>query len=149
MKKATRAQSARRLNLLADFLEKFVPPAKLAMKYWTEDTATGGASAKMANECGTAGCAVGWGMTIPVFRAEGLKAGQDTWNDHCAPKYEGQIGWRAACAFFGVTWMDEGEGDYLFSGRSYPRKVKPAAVAKRLREFAKTRKVPAKYKRYD
>lgn len=62
------AESARRLNLLADFLEK-LSPARFDYGRWVGDSWAG----KQDLSCGTTACALGWAAAIPEFQALGLE----------------------------------------------------------------------------
>lgn len=61
-------ESARRLLVLAEFLEK-LPMARFDYQSWVGNDWKG----KQDLSCGTTACALGWAATMPEFRALGLR----------------------------------------------------------------------------
>lgn len=106
-------ESARRLLVLAEFLEK-LPPERFNFSTWVGDDWKGAADLS----CGTVACALGWATAIPEFAAAGLhletvildKGTEDetreTW-----PVCGEEESETAACAPFLLTWE---EADFLF-----------------------------------
>ncbi len=118
-----------RLLKLAEFL-KTVPREKFDMNVWASDDAT-------KNNCGTAGCAVGWAATC--FKRSGfyLDNSYCEFNHPPIPAYKEFTDWNAVREFFKIT-LDESY--YLFSPSTYFRgdkKPSPQTVAKRIQQFVK------------
>ena len=107
-----------RLTHLAALLDT-VPSERFNLSLWVDST----------QECGFAGCAVGWATHDRALKAEGL-----TFDDSCgagAPTFEGLRNWPAVELFFG---LEVGAADHLFGPWNYPGPRTPAAVAARIRE---------------
>lgn len=129
----TTAQRRKLLNVVADFIEP-LPRKKLDMDVFGVETdfvdPSGGRLVSVGptmHDCGTAGCALGWAVSIPAVAAAGL-----------APKNLLGVGdpWKIAAKTFGI---DEHLSIVLFGhGRRGHRT--PAQVAKNLRYAAKTGK---------
>lgn len=128
-----------RLLKLADFLDT-VPRKKFDLYNWitkkSNNTAT---TIDHIKECGFAGCAVGWAMTLPSFKKAGLKTIKDNnlfYNDEyfSVPYYKGHENWYAVSKFFGISTYDAGD---LFRIESYSSNATPKMVARRIRKFVK------------
>jgi hypothetical protein len=115
-----------RLLKLADFLETKVPRKQFNMDVW-----------KFEDACGTVGCALGWGCSIPSFRKAGLKLVWDSEHISAHVKYgDERIGEDAAEDFFHIE-LKEAEDLFLdLYGDKSPNET-PKQVAKRIRKFVK------------
>ncbi len=105
----------RRLLVLADFLETKVPREHFDMGTWW---------------CKSAGCAIGWGCTIPEFQAAGLRIDRR----FATPTFAGNFGHDAAAAFFGIA---PGSAFDLFNAAFQTGNLNrgPHEVAGRIRAF--------------
>lgn len=76
------------------------PDERVRLAEWrlSENQEDNGISDKeLVNTCGTTGCAIGWGTSLPIFRALGLKMKIGH------PQYDSVEGWEAVCRFFEIT----------------------------------------------
>jgi hypothetical protein len=141
MTKAEIRTSAKRLLLLADFLEE-LPPGRFDYAQWAGMDWQG----KEDLSCGTSACALGWATTMPVFRRLGLRlvknayglgavcmAGQDTVTAGIDTSFN------AAAEVFK---LDDEEAEFLFGperdycGDESPREdALPSDVAAHIRAF--------------
>lgn len=87
-------KAVERLTMLSNFLDDLQLhwPDKFDMKDWHVDRTL----------CGTRACAVGWGATMPEFRAMGLHLA-DGFNNSKRPAFGVLLGQQAVCQFFDVT----------------------------------------------
>lgn len=88
-------KAVERLTMLSNFLDDLQPqwPDKFDMKDWHADRAL----------CGTRACAVGWGATMPEFRAAGLRLAYGFNSSKRRPAFGALSGREAVCQFFDVT----------------------------------------------
>jgi hypothetical protein len=80
------------------------------------------------HDCGTAGCAVGYAMQMPIFNELGFSYHAER------PSYNGKRDWEAVQCFFDLTFD---QSQYLFYGPQYPNCWDTTAeeVAFRIFEF--------------
>src|SRR5215472_17893577 len=97
LKKATLETGLRRLEKLADFLEK-LPSGRFYYGHWIDTEKWEGAADL---SCGTTACALGWGTAIPSFRKAGLRM-----KKHGLPAFGKSEGMDAGARFFGITHAD-------------------------------------------
>jgi hypothetical protein len=126
----------RRLATLARFLRR--NNEKIKEHFHLEDWAGSNefpfkvGALKLIN-CGTVGCAVGFGTLIPSFKKAGLHLEKSAdWSDRAAIVFDGHRGWRAVEEFFG---LDDGDSLHLFSASRYPTGAGPLDVAERIESF--------------
>lgn len=123
------AINAKRLLKLADYLET-VKPALFRLDVFGYE-----------QECGFAGCAVGWAAHAKLFA--GLK-----FETCLGPIYQGASGWEAVAKVFGFS-VDDPDGfisidaKNLFHDSAYPPHPKPNTVAKRIRKFVRDNQTSA------
>ena len=100
------ANHARRLTVLADFLEGFKEEVDrhFDLALWFSGGGKG-------TRCGTVACACGWACTIPSLQADGLRL-----TDAGVPYFDGVEGFDAIEEFFGQTSKD---ADSLFDIYAY------------------------------
>lgn len=109
---------------LAEMLETAELPGEFDMDVWFHK----------GEECGTAGCAIGWG--IELGRLPGLVLLDE------APRFEGTDYWRETSfgtitKYFGVSTV---EAEYLFLSESYDNdEPTRQEVADRIKEFVNER----------
>ncbi len=145
-----RAESARRLLVLADFLDT-IPLKRFDYETWA------GASWKGKKDlsCGTTACALGWATTIPAFKKLGLKLVRvKEYGEYIAfPVCGTAEGSDAACEPF---LLSDGESLHLFTphtrlwdgvtmvdGNYSPgEKATPKQVAKHIRSFVAKHRAP-------
>lgn len=106
----------------------------LSVGQYRFDMVTWGTSSD-PNDCGFAGCAIGWATSIPAFKYAGFKL--DDKNPH--PTWKELNNWNAVKAFFDITFQD---ASYLFDSWSYTtrngnrkKNLSPVEVADRIRDF--------------
>lgn len=134
--KPKRASAARRrklLNLIADFIEA-VPKNKFNMDILGVHFSgmDGGGNdvytAPTLHNCGTAGCALGWACSIPAVAAAGVGPAEVAEGDQ----------WEAAAVALGMRYV---EAEVLFGPARRGHRT-PIEVAKNIRHFARTGRVP-------
>jgi hypothetical protein len=121
-----------KLEILAKFLEELdTTKVKFEMDYWgilpleKED--------EEAWSCGFAGCAAGWGASIPELRAAGLEFHK--YGRSFSLVYDGYMSENALAAFFEI---DLETVDRFFMPSTYQIKIEditPKKVAARIREY--------------
>jgi hypothetical protein len=85
--------------------------------------------------CNTAGCALGWGPTVPQLRKEGLRLRRSCIDgiNEINVVFRRRRGYAAGRAFFGLTMA---ESEYLFDPSTYRSgwadSIQPKAVAARM-----------------
>ena len=129
----SRAVGNRRLLKLAAHLEK-IPRERFEFAHWRYEPLT------EDRGCGTVGCAVGHACEIPSFRRAGLR--MTVLNDDGAtPEFGGELGFRAAALFFGISDCDS---CFLFSPSSsrLGDGATPKRVAEHIREFVRNNPPP-------
>lgn len=143
------ADGVRRLLILATFLEGLeISDESFDLDDW----------GVRSHECGTVGCAVGWGTLCPELKAEGLTQHGTNLSPRYSPDGENSTvgGWEAVGMFFGMGNADgqfedvqtggssrvllkevsERVHSVLFDSYFYPRGVKRQDVVARIREVA-------------
>lgn len=113
-----------RLRILAAWL-KTVPPKRFDLSVWSSGRSAPGD--KRAN-CGTVGCAVGWGAACPQLRRMGLGL------DGGYPRYGHLSFWEAVEAFFGLS-ADEAESLFHEDCYTAGRGTRLPTVIKRIESF--------------
>lgn len=123
--KNTLSVGYRRLLKLADVLD-VVPRDRFDMSRWTSGVGFA------PGRCGTAGCAAGWGATIPEFALAGF-----TLDGEGGVRCEVYSGYDACEEFFGkgVPRRRIAELRELFAPDSYADHDNPRIVAKSIRAF--------------
>jgi hypothetical protein len=127
--------NARRLLLLADFLEK-LPRKRFNYNTWVGDSWEGAKDLS----CGTTACALGWAATIPILRRAGLELRQSrAGNGYVALRGKrvsehNDPSFLAAMHVFDIC---EDDVHYLFTpyGSRLLPTVGPKAVAKHIRRY--------------
>lgn len=128
-----------RLLELAAFLDD-VPDEAFNMRNWVASEATK-PEGDVKGDCGFAGCAIGWaihadlvpGMTFNEITKEEAEKSVIPTRLRYFPKYEGWTGFHAVAKAYEITPF-EAEG--LFdTGGYWPRPIKPAHVAAKIRAF--------------
>lgn len=131
-----------RLLKLASILDT-VPRKKFNLEYWISNQSDEQPTTGTVNECGTAGCAIGWAMSDRGFRKAGLKPTIDDIGFFVRkhfitiPYYKGAKNFEAVALFFGI---EENQAEHLFLDWYYPEqgnKTTPKQVAKKIRKFVK------------
>lgn len=132
-----------RLLILADALRTRIPADKFDLTVWrkqSDETDEDGAleenasDEELLNQCGTAGCAVGWACALPEFKEEGLSWCEGSANPlFTVPKTQ-YGGWEAVEAFFDIDYK---QARSFFGSESHPRNAKPEVVAAKIEEFCK------------
>lgn len=128
-----RAEFARRLLVLADFLDR-LPWHRFDLTSWV------GCAWKGAQDlsCGTTACALGWAATIPEFRDLGLRLrrnGEPGGNGF--PTVDGLDPYATASVIFGLT-LEEFDRLFIpFNGPGrHPMNANPGRVANVIRMLA-------------
>jgi hypothetical protein len=87
-----------------------------------------------AHECGTTACAMGWAVTIPEFRRDGLTLINVGVGDFMSmsPCFDSRLGYHAADAFFGIP---HDIALHFFSPSAYINEPGPEDVANRIDLF--------------
>jgi hypothetical protein len=112
-----------RLLKLADFLDQLPTPEKqFDLACWANGPLS-------LNDCGSAGCALGWATVR--FRRQGFVL---TGVYSKLPEYQGNGWYHAAVAFFDITYE---EAEFLFCPNYYHRGggTHVSTVTKRIRKF--------------
>lgn len=122
------AQGRRLLELVLEKLIKVVPAERLDMgSYFQDREEKTGIDSKdvryvtvpFAEEnCGTAGCVLGWGTTIPEWKAAGFVRLGDNLTPRLVDQNGNEVasGYEAARRLLGLSY---GEAHYLFNPNSY------------------------------
>lgn len=136
-----------RMRQLADFLET-VPPSKFDLSQWEVEAYVPAKTFLFGlihwkDECGFAGCAMGWAAFSELFPGLSLmKQYEDDWH-YTTVLYRGFTDYRAVAFLFGIS---ERAATYFFAPNSCKIKPEPGDVAARLNRFAD--KVENRLKRY-
>jgi hypothetical protein len=114
-----------RLTMLADYMDGLHPrwPDKFDMSVWRKERPF----------CGTRACALGWGTTMPEFRAMGLRLTTE-WPRGLVPTYQGKTHWEALALFFDIAPK---QAETLFSGDLQQSVETPQEWATHCRTFIK------------
>lgn len=139
MDPADKAESARRLLVLAKFLEQKVPRKMfdytVIMEGNTEEPLN-------PNHCGSVGCAIGWMPSIPLFKKmgaapdEGGIRDRDGNHDFSAAAYMCLMTRDEASSLFS-PWVGGAIGLAPLTGSATPKQV-----AKKIRQFVKLYRAP-------
>lgn len=108
-----------------------VPKERFGLNFWRTNNVNYHEvdDVSLLQDCGTAGCAMGWACAYPLFKEQGLQYGFD---GNAKPHFNGRSGYRAASEFFAITPR---EAEWLFSPDDYTelkRGVRPSHVRARI-----------------